>query len=358
MVHDALILGAGIHGLCAAFQLRRRGLRRVAVLERFQLGHDRGSSHGSSRITRASYHDRRYVLLAREANREGWPLLERELGIALLHRTPGLFFGPERGSFGGWLQATLGAGAAVERIDTAAARRSFPLLALADDDAVLLDHSAGLLAAAAAMLGLAAWCREHDVEVREHTPVRALRSEPAAVHVETAHGALAAARVVVAAGAWTGELVPSLRGALVVQPQQVGYVDVDAAAAATRPGAFPVWARIGAAPDDFAYGLPAFGRPGLKLARHVTHGPGVAPDSPREPIDEGALLALARARLTAPVRGLLGSEHCLYTVAPGEDLIVQLHPGDRRIAVIAACSGHGFKFGPVLGRQAAELLGC
>jgi len=118
-----------------------------------------------------------------------------------------------------------------------------------------------------------------------------------------------------------------------------------------------VWARIGEAPDDFVYGLPEFGRPGLKIARHVTHGRGIDADGARPPLDEAALLRLAQQHFAAPVRGLAGSESCLYTVAPGEDLAVLRSAADPRVVAVAACSGHAFKFAPVLGQQVADLIG-
>ena len=67
-MHDVLVVGGGIHGLCSAFALRQRG-RDVVVLDRFEEGHDRGGSHGAARSTRSSYHERQYVQLAQRARR-------------------------------------------------------------------------------------------------------------------------------------------------------------------------------------------------------------------------------------------------------------------------------------------------
>ena len=349
------MIGAGIHGLCAAFHLRRRGLQ-VTLLEAKTFGHAGGSSHGKSRITRSSYHDERYVRLAAQAHTHGWPLLERELGGTLVHRTPGLFFGPDRGLFGDYVRATLGSGAPVERISVAAARVRFPLLAFAETDTVLLDHTAGLLAAEATLRGLLQWCRDHGVDLREQTPVQSIQSEDANVLLRTAHGDLRARRVVLACGAWLPKLLPSVPLALNVIEQHVGYVDVAAPAAAKQVGTFPVWARIGADASDFRYGLPEWERPGLKCAQHITVGPQIDPDRRSHSVDEAPLLELARSTFAVSVRGIVGSESCLYTVAPNEDLHVMHAPSDARIAVVAACSGHGFKFGPEIGRMAADLV--
>lgn len=326
------------------------------MLERFALLHEHGSSHGTSRITRSTYTERHHVELAARVHRDGWPLFERELGQQLLHRTPGVFAGPATGPIQAFAAATLGAGVAVEPISIGAARARFPLLRFCEGDLVLLDHTAGVLAAAVIRMRLIAWLQYHGVELRPQQPVRTLLPEDGGIAVRTDHDVLRAQRAVVAIGAWTGDLVPALRTVLTVVRQQVGYFDLDAPAEAIAPGLCPVFVHCAEEPGGLCYGLPAFGRNGVKLARHRTSGPGDDPDAPAPPIDTHDLLALASQRLLAPVRGLLGSEHCLYTMAPRDELRVDPLDGDRRIAVVAACSGHAFKFAPEVGRRAAEMV--
>ena len=351
--HDVVVIGAGIHGLCAAFALRRRG-RSVLVVDRFEAGHDRGGSHGSGRITRSSYHDRRYVELTKQMHQRAWPELEAALGQQLVHPTPGVFFGPADGPFGAFLDATLAAGVDVEEIprDEAAAR--FDLLRFEPDDRVMLDHTAGVLAAERTTTGLRAWLATHGVEVRHEHEVTGLEPRTDGVALASRRGELVAARVVVAAGAWLGRLLPEWRAELVPLRQEVGYVDVEAPTARTAVGSFPVWCRISR--DAFDYGLPEFGRPGLKIAQHRTVGAPDDPDDDSGGVDEGALIARAERRFTAPVRSLRGVESCLYTVAPGEHLHVRPHAQDPRVVAVAACSGHGFKFAPVLAEQVADLV--
>ena len=354
-MHDVVILGAGIHGLCSAFELRRRG-RQVTVLDRFPAGHDRGGSHGAARITRSSYHERSYVTLARQTQQDGWPRLSRELGRGLVHQTPGVFFGPPRGLFGEFMTATLGASVPVEEISRQEAEARFPLLRFEAGDSVMLDHTAGVLAASEAMLGLREWLADHDVEVRSGVTGRRLTSAGDAVRIETDDEVLCAAAVVVATGAWLPELLPDWPQAIATLRQQVGFVEVVADKHLTQTGTFPVWCRIGEAADDFVYGLPEFGQPGLKLAHHRTTGVADDPNEAPGSIDRMALADLARARLSAPVAAVLSAESCLYAVTPGEELRVARSSRDRRIVGVSACSGHGFKFGPVIGMQVADLV--
>lgn len=352
MIREALVLGAGIHGLCTAFHLHRLGVRDILVVDRHEDGHAHGSSHGHTRITRSSYADRRWIELAQQAHRRGWRELSAELGAQLLFPTPGLFFGPEHGPFGALVTATLGSGARVERIDVQQAREACPLLRIDDRDAVLLDHTAALVAAERTMSGLRAWCDAHGIERRSGVRVRSLRREAGVHAVEADDTTLHARRVVVAVGAGTGALVRAEARRLVVLRQHVGYFQPPVPPSALAPGAFPVWARIGIETNDFQYGLPEFGRPGTKLAQHRTEGAADDPEATGVPADTSALERLAQERFTQPAR-LVGSETCLYTMAPGEELQVrQDGPG---LVVVTACSGHAFKFGPEIGRHAAAM---
>ncbi|MFM1871283.1 MAG: hypothetical protein RL398_705 [Planctomycetota bacterium] len=353
---SVVVVGGGVHGLCTAFALHRAGVRDILLIDARSDGHMAGSSHGETRITRTSYGEERWIRLAIRAHREGWPQLQSALGTTLLLPTPGLFFGPPDGPFGRFLRATEAAGAPVERMTLVDVRRRFPLLRIDDGDACLLDHSAAVVAAARTMAGLRAWCDAHGIERRSSVPVRSLRRDGDRIVLECEAEQLGADRVVVAAGAGLVELMPELANGLEVLKQDVGYFAPRADDATDRrPGAFPVWARIGMQPNDFVYGLPEFGRPGLKLARHRTHGDGDDAFARQVPADQAGLAALAAERFAIEV-DCVGSETCLYTMAPEEELRVLRHPTLAGVVVVAACSGHSFKFAPELGRMAAEAV--
>lgn len=348
-----VVLGAGVHGLCTAFWLVRAGAK-VTVLEQFGPGHDRGSSHGGTRITRSSYDDPAFVRLAQAAHHKGWPTLERALGTTLRLPTPGLFFGPPRGLFADYLTTTLGSGAAVERLPLAAARARFPLLRFGEDDEALLDHTAAVLLAAATMQGLRTWLEAAGASLRFHSRATMVAPGPNGCRVATEHGELAADGVAIAVGPYATTALTG-REAGAVLHQQVGYFDVEAAPAAVQAGTFPVWARIGADAEDFVYGLPDVDAAGLKLARHVTTGPGADPAARPEP-DLAALQALAERHFTSPGAALRRHERCLYTMATAHRLQVDRVGPLPGVVAITACSGHAFKFAPELGRTAAALL--
>jgi sarcosine oxidase len=354
----ALVVGAGIHGLATAWQLARRGVPRVALVERFRLHHDRGSSHGAARITRTTYSDERYVRLVRVAHEEEWPRLERDAGRALIHRCDGVFFGPPEGDLERWAAAVAAARApGVERLEPAEARRRFPAFAFPDSRFVLHDRTGGVVAAAETLRALDLRCRVEGVHVLEET--RVLAFDPAAdpVRVDTDRGTLLAERVVITAGAWAGALVPALGSRTSVARQHVGYFRLALPAAGMAPASFPVWVHLGAPAAGAHYGLPAFGEAGVKAAHHrVAQGSDDPDERPRP--DAGAIERVRRflaEQLAIPVVETLRSETCLYTNTPDEHFVLSPLPGHARVVVGSACSGHGFKFGPLVGRILAEL---
>lgn len=347
-----------MNGLATAWHLARRGVPRVALVERFRLGHDRGSSHGYSRITRSTYGDPMWVRLMQVAHGEEWPRLETEAGERLRHPTPGLFFGPPEGAFEQWAAAVATAGADVERLDAAEARRRFPLFRFAGVAGVLHDRTAALVAADATIRALARRCIVEGVHVLDRTRVLRIGWDARPFAVTTDRGALLAERLVIAAGPWTGALVPALAPALTVRRQSVGFFRLDAPPDAVRPGAFPVWVHLGPGVNGIRYGLPEFGREGVKVGVHEVAGRSQDPDEPSAP-DEATLARVqefATGLFAVRVSARLHAETCFYTSTASEDFILDELPGVPGAVVVSACSGHGFKFAPLVGRLAAELV--
>lgn len=353
-----VVIGAGINGLCTAYHLLRLGCQQVTVLERFALGHDRGSSHGAARITRSTYADPLYVRLMAQLHTEEWPRLARDLGEQLVLPAPGCFFGPPDGPFETYAHAVAVAVADVTRLSAVEGRQRFPQFHFPDALGVLDDRTAGILRADLTLAGLARWVTAHGGALRPQTKVLDIDDGGSRIQVVTDHGPLAADFVVVTAGAWLGQLLPTLAPAVQVQRQTVGYYEV---AATSRSGsavrADAVWVYLGPDAYDVFYGLPDPEHGALKVGRHETGGRDDDPDAPAEP-DPATLAAIEQFlddQLSLPVVGRVHAETCLYTSTPTDDFLVGPLPTEPRILIGSACSGHGFKFGPLTGRLLAEM---
>jgi monomeric sarcosine oxidase len=335
---EIVVVGAGVMGAATAYALARAGHEAV-VLEQFELGHSRGSSHGEARIFRLVYDDPRWVAKA-QRTLPLWRELEAETGEAVLTTTGSLDVGP----------GTDERVAALSECDVA-----FDVLDGADlpsplrferGTPALVQRDGGVLDAARAQRAFL-----RGLSVREQTRVARL-DEGGRVHLDGE--TIEAQAVVVTAGAWVSRLLEPLGIDPPVTPtrESVAY--------------FPVPARNGLptiidwhlpdgyalpSPGDSVYALPS--PEGVKVGVHRT-GP------PTDPDEEGAVdpeaVRCAGDWVAGHVEGAgpepLRTETCLYTNMPDQSFVLERH---GRVVVGSPCSGHGFKFAPLVGRELAAL---
>ncbi len=355
MTTRAIVVGAGIAGLSAAWHLLRRGCN-VTLIEQHHLGHTRGSSHGASRVTRSAYVDARYVALMAVAHSEAWPELEAAADERLVHRCDGAIFGPATGPYPEYADAVRQVSVDVEEISIAEATRRFPLLRFPNAHSVLHDRTAGVIAADATRAALARLLKAGGARISANTAVTDI--DPAGPSVATSRGRFDGDVLVVCAGSWVPRIVPELRERCRCVHQVVAFCDVEGPPARLTMPHFPVWYDVGDGGDAGVYGLPSFGHRGLKVARYKVSG---ADDPDQlEPDDVEGRARDARdqlaAHLAVPVGDLVGHEVCRFTMTDDEHCVVDHLPGTRHAAFAAGLSGHGFKLGPLLGRALAELV--
>ena len=123
--YDALVIGGGINGLSALYHLKRLGAERVGLVERFEIGHDRGSSHGAARVTRSAYVAPEYVRLMQWVHTEEWPRLEKDTGSKLVYSNPGIYTGPPCERYHSYIHAVTQEGVDVELLTADEARGKF-----------------------------------------------------------------------------------------------------------------------------------------------------------------------------------------------------------------------------------------
>ncbi|MFJ3670069.1 FAD-dependent oxidoreductase [Streptomyces sp. NPDC090106] len=344
------VVGAGLMGAATAWQLARQG-HEVTLVEAYDIGHKRGSSHGSSRIFRRAYEDELYVRLTGEAH-EQWRELEHDSSTPLLRTTGGLDLGEGRDpeALAGLLAR---AGVPYELLGAEAAAERWPGIrfhgqVLHHPDAGVVDPDETVAACvrraiehgADAVLGV----RVEGVEV--------LGDGRARLRFGGSRAPLVADAVVLAAGAWLPEFeLPFKLPELKVTQQQVFHFRQ------RDPGArWPTL--VSKDPSMMVYGLPSGGdggpAPAMKIAEHDRGTPTTARAR------SGVVDPASRARVSDFVRATLpgldpvpvAEATCLYTSTEKEDFVL-----DREgpFVVVSACSGHGAKFAPLIGAMAADL---
>jgi sarcosine oxidase len=348
--HDAVVVGLGGFGSATAYHLATRGLR-VLGLDQFGPAHDRGSSHGESRIVRQAYFEgAAYVPLLLRAY-ELWDRLGCDADEPLLTRIGGLFLGrPGSRVFEGSLATAREWGIAHEVLDAAEVTARFPAFRPPRGTAALYEPHAGVVRPEHAVLAHLRGAAAAGADLRHDEPAVSWTATPDGVTVSTARGCYDAGTLVLAPGRWAPEVLADLGLPLQVERRVMHWFRPAGDAAAFGPDRFPIW--IWDRDDGTApYGFPALGDPagGVKAAVHYSSS---RPADAWSPAELGDLLAPLLPDLAATH---LRSAECWYTLTPDEHFVVGRHPAHDRVLVACGFSGHGFKFTPVIGEALAEL---
>ena len=356
---DAIVVGLGAHGSAAALALARRGLR-VLGLERFGRGEAFGSSGGRTRIIRLAYfEDPSYVPLAVESW-ERWRDLEAGAGVRILTPTGGLYGGlPGSTVLDGAIRSAREHGLPHEVIDRDEIRRRWRLFEPPDGARALVEEQAGFLRSDTAIE--AALARAERLGAVLRFGMQAVDWRPAVgggFEVETAAGeVIGGEHLVLTAGPWLGRLIWDLALPLAVERIPVAWFEPKMPTAEVSVGRLPVWI-LETPTDGSFYGFPYDPGAGLKVARHHSGEFATsADDVDRElrPADEERVRAFVRVHVPGADGPLTSSTVCLYTNTPDEHFVVDTHLAAPGVAFASACSGHGFKFAPVIGEIVADL---
>lgn len=355
----ALVLGAGIMGLSAAWALDRAGWAVRVVEASDEHPNPRGSSVDDHRLIRHAYGAQAGYMRMVDAAYAAWNRLWAEMGGGAEARcyaeTGVLALAGRTGA--GWLHASRAAlrmdGHSVRDLTAAEVVAQFPMLTsdrLAD---ALHLASGGVLLARRIVAGMAAHLARRGVPIECGRVAAEL--DPARAALRLSDGTTQAADLlVVAAGPWAPRLLPELTAARAIRPtrQIVVYLEPPAAHR-------DAWVRapmvLDLAEDGGFYAVPPVAGTPLKIGDH-RFAPGGDPDEPREAsaAEAEAILALARPRLRdAAAYRVLGARACYYDVEPEERFLLEPLGGPRAF-LMSGFSGHGFKFGPVLGLALAR----
>ncbi|MGH7515637.1 MAG: N-methyl-L-tryptophan oxidase [Gemmatimonadales bacterium] len=343
-------------GSATLFHLARRGLR-VLGLERFDLVHEYGSSHGLTRIIRLAYWEHpTYVALLRRAY-ELWRELEGLAGERLLHITGSVDAGPEAGAiFQGALKSSELHGLSHEVMDGDELHRRYPGYRLPKQIRCLYQPDGGFLLPERCDVAHVEQALALGAEVRCREEVLDWEANGGRVRVRTSRGAYEAGRLVVCAGPWASKLIPELAGLAVPERQVLAWLQ-PTRPDRFRPAAFPVF-NLEVEEGRF-YGFPSFLIPGFKFGKYHHRGERVDPDTMNrdpEPEDEELLRGFARRYFPEGEGPTLMLKACIFTNTPDRHFILDRHPAHPEISIAAGFSGHGYKFCSVIGEVMADLV--
>lgn len=353
--YDAIVLGLGGVGSAALFHLAHCG-HRVLGLDRFPGGHDRGSSHGETRVIRQAYFEHPdYVPLLRRSY-ELWHELEAVSGEPLFHQVGLLQVGPPDGMVvDGVLRAAALHDLPIETLSAAETERRFPGVSVPAGSVGVVERNAGYLLVERCVLAHLAAARSAGAQVRHDCDVQGWDAGDRGIIIHTATERFTADRLVIAAGAWSSDLLKGLAIPLRVLRKHLHWF------AGTPPeyrqaAGFPTF--LFEVPQGIFYGFPQINAAGLKVAEHsggtLITDPLADPRQP-DPEDDARVRQFLRTCLPGVGPDRTGHAVCFYTLSPDEHFLIDRHPTSDRVVFAAGLSGHGFKFASVLGEVLADL---
>ena len=356
-IHDVVVIGGGVVGSATAYALAQAGVD-VILLEQFELNHKRGSSHGDGRVVRLNYPESIYVEMSR-LSYEGWDELSAASGTPLVHKAGLLETGPAD------CETLLELARALEEMNVpfewlspSEASQRFPQITIPDDYVTTLQADGGVVYADKAIRAFWEQAARLGAETRPGTKVAHVDTSPSLVTITTVDGnMIQAKRVVITVGGWAKKMLQQvgLDLPLKVTQEVLAYFAPRDASLDHSQHVMPCVLDYTNPENDF-YSLPMIDVPGMKTGWHQT-GNEYDPDTVQEPpphIVEG-MQDWARQRFPHVDPNPIHTVTCIYTQSPDDHFIMDVHPSLPNVVIGTGFSGHGFKFGPVLGQILAAL---
>jgi monomeric sarcosine oxidase len=360
---QVVIVGAGIVGLSTAYALLAQGVKNVTVLEQEAVDHQRASSHGISRLLRFEYGPDLFYSEMVNLSLKRWKYLERLSKRTLYTQTGLLVLGMEGDNFTQPSQHVLRElDMPTERLTREHCKQRFPQFASHPNDIITFNTEAGILHASTCLQTLRALIIDLGGAIYESCRVTNIASDSqlSPVRIYTSTGSeLAADRVVLATGSWVHRLLASLHLPVRLTRQYLLYF------AGLPNSSFDVNAFPAFMTHDDLYGFPihssavkGYGSNWLKAASH-RFGPPVDPDDILPPDQQDIDRVVSRLRELLPAleqADLVQVDSCMYDVTPDEDFILDRLPHDPRVVFATGLTGHGFKFGLLLGEILSSMV--
>src|SRR6266487_523894 len=354
---NIVIVGAGIVGLSTAYALLAQGMRNVTVLEQEVVDHARSSSHGFSRLLRFEYGSDAFYSNMVRLSLKRWKNLERVAGRTLYTPTGLLVLGNEDDTFTqSSYRVIRGLGLPAEQLAKEDCRLRFPQFDTRPYDALHYNHEAGILHASTCLQTLRDLVLDFGGEIYESCRVTRLSNDsqlrPIYLHLSSG-SEIAADRRVLATGSWAHRLLADLHLPVRITRQYLLYF-AGLPFSSFGAGAFPAFIA-----GDL-YGFPIHqGCNGWVKATSHEFGLPIDPDKVTPPDDQVIASINRQLRELLPVLNhaeLACIDSCMYDVSPDEVFILDRLPSDPRVIFATGLSGHGFKFGLLLGEMLSSLV--
>ena len=354
--YDVIVMGTGGVGSAALYHLATRGAR-VLGLDRFGAGHDRGSSHGQTRMIRQAYYEHPdYVPLIKHTY-SLWEQLEQRCNHQLYHQTGIIEVGPADGELVQGVLATAGEhDLPIELVESGEAERRWPGFRVPPGYQLIFEQRSGYLLVEDCVVAHLELAVELGAELQLDQVITGWQADGDSYRVQTETGVFHADRLVITMGSWANTMLGDLGLEFTVLAKPLHWYPAELPTYHQDNGCPCFFYEV---PEGHFYGFPAFGDGDLKVAKHSGGDEVTDPLHVDRGLDRQEQLEVEQFLqdyLPGVTRQASGHVVCLYTMAADRFFTVDRLPQHPGVAIAAGLSGHGFKFTPVLGESLAQLV--
>lgn len=355
-VYDVAIIGAGTMGMAAGAFLAQQEIKTV-LIDAFDPPHSSGSHHGDTRLIRHAYGEgRQYVTLVKRAQ-QLWEELQQQTGRKIFEKTGIIGFGPKESPF---LQETI---VAAEKHDLPLEIMSgneinerWPGFSVPDHFIGCFEKESGIIYSENAIRAYKEKAIEHGAHLVTNTPVQHIDPyNEKGIKITTEHTTFYAKKIIVTAGAWAAKLLPDLN--LPIQPTRKAVGWFESPSELYDAANFPSFYAEDSGKKY--YGFPSLDGSGIKIGRsdggHAIEPGLLTQNFGLYDTDEGDLRQGLELYMPRANGSLKQGKTCLYTLSSDNDFIIDFHPENSQVIFACGFSGHGFKFGSVMGEVLSQM---
>ena len=352
---DVIVLGVGGMGSSACYHLAKKGLN-VLGLEQFSIPHDKGSSHGETRMIRKAYFEHpNYVPLLRRAY-QLWDELEEETGEKLFNRCGMILYADENSElYRGTLQSSEEHHLPLEKMSADEAMNKWPAYKPFEHHSILFEPAAGFLYSEKIISAYVSLAREKGAVIKENQEVIDFLPAGDGVAVQTKAETFYADKLVITAGAWSVSVLQELKIPFKLLRKNLSWHTAGKEHHAEKgtPGAL---FDLG---EHIFYMFPSVNDKGVKIGMH-SGGQSIS-------LPEEKQIETPDQSFLHPLESFIGTHlphvskqyndfvSCIYTNTPDQNFLIDRHPEHSQIVFASGFSGHGFKFASVIGEILADL---
>jgi sarcosine oxidase len=349
-----IVLGLGITGSSIAATLAVNGIR-VTAFEQFTALHDRGSSHGDTRIYRRVPHEGAIYVDMATSSWDGWQEWSKMAGERLLVDCGGIDAGPEESAMVRESESLCRAyGLPFEMLTGAAFNERYHHYNLPPKWSVVYQPHSGFVRPDATRTFLHKMARAAGARLLHRTRIVDIELHPTGVTLRSERESVSGDILIVAAGSWLPRLLPELELPLVAERRVLAWFHSDRSEPLSD-GRLPIFCLDG---DGGWYGMPT--PEGMLKLGHDKHlGQRIDPEQPAMQPGEADAAKLTPC-IARYFRGFAGTpaamKACIYTLTPDRHFIIDRHPIHGNVILFSCCSGHGFKYAPAYGKIALDFV--